>query len=585
MFGMIRRYLRGRARIIARAQMKNALKKVAKGIRDGKDSNDSANANANAIKGNARKKSALGTQIMAIIVSASLIAPYNVNAFMGVGDTAVVHDPTTFAGIIQQGLDAIEKYNSMIKTAQDTLDTMNKINDMTNAANNMLNNLQTGIADPRQLYNRFQQNLENIKETSKRFAENLQKRDWVDTFYRNEMASCQNKWARVKKEFERQRLELEREQELESSKYEGDDENQKILAEVNKYSIIEKYNQQAEALDRESNWLDNAFTNGWADANKKSNDALDYAISKIDITKNENLNYEEEAKAKLAKLKKEKQVAMGQQNNNKEERTAKFCANVEKLELAAIYNDYSNCYYKAIKENNKKEAKRCFNGMKDTKIKESQARIDNLEIKIERKGNTFKKFISTGKSSLATLDIDENNGNLLPSAKEWKDKYGKEPTSVAEPMTITVTKKDSDGKETTTNEQRWVAKLEVIKHLQSDFPQDALYLQNKRNMLTALQGDTLAIQKSQLETAIQLNNSIDELKMIMAEMGEAITDLAYNDKIKAEERFKDDLEEYSKAQEHLENKYKFKDNALFEYEYGKPKLKRNNYQQGDNFLE
>ena len=47
MFGMIRRYLKGRARIIAKAQMKNTLKKVAKNIRDDKYSDDSAISNAN----------------------------------------------------------------------------------------------------------------------------------------------------------------------------------------------------------------------------------------------------------------------------------------------------------------------------------------------------------------------------------------------------------------------------------------------------------------------------------------------------------------------------------------------------------
>lgn len=92
MFGMIRRYLKNRARIIAKAQMKNTLKKVAKNIRDDKYSDDSAISNANTIKCNVRKKSALGTQIMAIIVSASLIAPYNVNAA-----TAVVSNPKRIA--------------------------------------------------------------------------------------------------------------------------------------------------------------------------------------------------------------------------------------------------------------------------------------------------------------------------------------------------------------------------------------------------------------------------------------------------------------------------------------------------------
>ena len=191
MFGMIRRYLKGRARIIAKAQMKNTLKKVAKNIRDGKySSDDSAISNANTIKSNARKKSALGTQIMAIIVSASLVVPYNVNAA-----TAVVSNPERIAQAYTQFVEQIEKYNTIIKNAQDTLDTMNKVNDAMNAANNTLNNLQTGLADPTQLYDRFQANLENIKNSAETLAENMKNKEWSEAFIKRDYASCQTKMA------------------------------------------------------------------------------------------------------------------------------------------------------------------------------------------------------------------------------------------------------------------------------------------------------------------------------------------------------------------------------------------------------
>lgn len=243
MFGMIRRYLKGRARIIAKAQMKNTLKKVAKNIRDDKYSDDSAISNANTIKGNVRKKSALGTQIMAIIVSASLIAPYNVNA-----TTAVVHDPTSFAAMVQNAMDAIEKYNQMIKTAEDTLDTMNKVNDLMNAGNRMLNNLQTGIADPTKLWDRFQANLQSIKNNAKRIEKSLQNRDWVDTFYTSNYRTCVSKWAQIKTYYET----LKAKEEL-AIQSEGKSPAQ--LVELHK-----KYKQKELEITQKANWLGYADT-------------------------------------------------------------------------------------------------------------------------------------------------------------------------------------------------------------------------------------------------------------------------------------------------------------------------------------
>ena len=117
----------------------------------------------------------LQNKALALILGITLITPHSVSAMGG----EIVFDPTTYASI----LESIEKYNTMIKNMQDTLDTMNCINDVMNTASNQLNNLQTGLADPRQLYDRFQSNLQNIQDNANRIAKNLEKKDWSNAVF------------------------------------------------------------------------------------------------------------------------------------------------------------------------------------------------------------------------------------------------------------------------------------------------------------------------------------------------------------------------------------------------------------------
>lgn len=115
MIGIIRQYLIGRTRIIAKRQLAQGAKKVAQSVKDRK-----------------LLKTKAKSQILAFIISISLIVPHNTFA------TGIVHDPQSFAQSYAQFVESIEKYNNMIKTAQDTLDTMNRINDVMNTANNTL---------------------------------------------------------------------------------------------------------------------------------------------------------------------------------------------------------------------------------------------------------------------------------------------------------------------------------------------------------------------------------------------------------------------------------------------------------------
>lgn len=133
----------------------------------------------------------LQNKCLAFILSFSLIFS-NASAFMGVGD--VVFDPTTYASI----LESIEKYNTMIKNMEDTLDTMNRINDVMNTASNQLNNLQTGLADPRLLIDRFNSNLNSIQSNFESTKDNFQNWNYKNIIKAEKYAQCKTKWQKLK---------------------------------------------------------------------------------------------------------------------------------------------------------------------------------------------------------------------------------------------------------------------------------------------------------------------------------------------------------------------------------------------------
>lgn len=96
----------------------------------------------------------------------------------------------------------------------------------------------------------------------------------------------------------------------------------------------------------------------------------------------------------------------------------------------------------------------------------------------------------------------------------------KNENDIVEKMKITVTKTDSNGKQTQIEEERYVARPQVIRDLIYKKRQnEALALQNKRNMLVAMQGDNQALAKSQLETFTMLSYQMEELNAIIAELG------------------------------------------------------------------
>lgn len=68
--------------------------------------------------------------------------------------------------------------------------------------------------------------------------------------------------------------------------------------------------------------------------------------------------------------------------------------------------------------------------------------------------------------------------------------------------------------------KKWVARKEVIyKMVENGMLNESLSLQNKRNMLVAIQGDNQAIAKSQLETFTMLGYQMERLNITVTELG------------------------------------------------------------------
>lgn len=506
MFGMIRRYLKGRARIIAKAQMKNTLKKVAKNIRDDKYSDDSAISNANTIKGNVRKKSALGTQIMAIIVSASLIAPYNVNAAM-----TTVHDPQSFAQTYAQFIEQIEKYNNMIKTAQDTLDTMNRINDIMNTANKTLNNLQVGLADPRQLAERFQANLESIKENAERLGKSLEERNWGEQFLRKEFASCQKKWQNLVKEmkaFEEQQLNEE------TGKFFGEGGKDEEKAQ----ELAKKWEDSAKAkeIEKDLKAVEDHYNGVNTAVSDKLNQWADKAQYYVDFANIE---------TKMKKHKNPYQTQTDVCNMIEEE--------LNKLAEAQAESEY----WKAVAEGNYPKARKAFEKWKKVGLKRQQDNLKKSKNVWDAASAQFISSVDANKKPI--LDINEDTGELIPK-KEWEN-LGLELNTKEKVAKMEKIPQPADKNGNVTFIDKWVAKPETIQTLFNEgHKNEALNLQRKRSMVIALQGDALAVQKAQLETAQMLGIQINNLTNSVNQIGSVINrflEIEYKEK-------EDNLKEY-----------------------------------------
>lgn len=467
MIGMIRRYLKGRARIIAKRQLAQGAKKVAQ------------------IKDARLLKTKTKSQILAFIVSISFIVPYNINAFGG----KIVFDPTSYAKI----LESIEKYNNMIKTAQDSLDTLNRVNDIMNTASNQLNNLQTGLADPRQLVSRFESNLKGIEDNAKRIAKNLEEKDWANAFHKLEYASCKKKWQNLLKEykeFEKQNAQSNLEEAM--SEDDGSEESQQRVDEAR-----QAFNKshEAKAIERGFEYIDTVDTQGLQAATNKMHEWANAAQKYIDVRNSEYISIEEAMRPK-----------------DRYTYQKKLCNMVDE-EMAKLDESKSlDCYNKAIKEKNRKEAERCFKELKEKRERNRQNKISKKynDIKTRAKGN-FNLQMPHNKLGLS---VNVDNGNL---SGDWKIINKDKKDEVAEPRNITI----GTGDNAKTREV-WFARQDIINELfESGYYADALSLQNERNMALAMGSDTYALTQAQAETLmmiskqiVTLNNSINTIGQI-----------------------------------------------------------------------
>ena len=464
MIGMIRRYLIGRTRIIAKRQLAQGAKKAVKSVKDKKLLTTKAKS-----------------QILAFIISISLIVPHSTFA------TGIVHDPQSFAQSYAQFVESIEKYNNMIKTAQDTLDTMNRINDVMNTANNTLNNLQTGLADPRQLWDRFQSNVENIKANYEHIQKSLQNRNWSEIMFKKEFATCKKKWQNLMKEVKEYEEQKAKDNlDLAERGDDGSDSAGKFLEDAQqKYADM----QETKEIQAELKMIEDAYNGGLSKGTKEINAFFDQMQYQVDI-------FNIEAKAR--------------QHKNPYERQRDICNEIDIKQIEFEEQKAKNEYFKAMAEGRYADAKREFQIWKK---KGFEKEIKRQKVTKEVIGQNKSFFNANDKQ--AALSINQDTGELTPAKCDdanpticWGKKGFPNKESAAELLSIPQT----DDKGNTTTIKKWVAKQSTIHTLfeMGDF-NESLSLQNQRNMVIALQGDTQAIQKSQLETFTMLGMQIREL--------------------------------------------------------------------------
>ena len=538
MFGMIRRYLKGRARIIAKRQLAQGAKKVAQSVKDRK-----------------LLKTKAKSQILAFIVSISLIVPPSTFAT----GAAIVHDPTTFAQIYANAMDAIEKYNTMIKNMQDTLDTMNRINDVMNTASNQLNNLQTGLADPRQLVSRFESNIKSIEDNAKRIAKNLEEKDWANAFHKKEYASCKNKWANLKKEY------AEWEKKKAAENFEGalkaDDGSEESKEYIEETRQAYNKSQQASEIEKGFEYIDTVDSQGLQAATNKLHEWANKAQEYVDVKNYGALNIESAMRPK-----------------DRYTYQKKLCSLVDEEMAKLKKKEGVSCYNQAVKNKDRKAAEDCIEKIK-------KANKDAYDAK--RKSRNYDSIVARNNSNIfkiqsesidkPSLFVNVDNGNL---SGDWKGKIEKDKREeVAEDRDITIGSGDNQ-----TTKKVWVVKQDIIKELfdRGEYA-EALNLQNQRNMALAMGSDTYALTQAQAETLMMISKQIVTLNDSINAIGQ----IAQTFIMAEEETFKK-AEEESKlhnTRDELKNFSIDNDEKHWEYnKYGIPVFKNRNFEKSEGIL-
>lgn len=450
----------------------------------------------------------LQNKALALILGITLITPHSVSAMGG----EIVFDPTTYASI----LESIEKYNTMIKNMQDTLDTMNRINDVMNTASNQLNNLQTGLADPRQLYDRFQSNLQNIQDNANRIAKNLEKKDWSNAVFQREYAACRTKWQNLLKAY--------REKEKAEVDLNHDDESSKVTFENNEV---------AQEINTGFAWIEKANNEGLQAANDEIHKFFNNVQNKVNIL---------DLESKMMK-------------KDKFHYTANICKLVN-IETAKLNRDKAvQEYIEAMKNNDLKSARKAM-----TEIKKQDLEIhngNNAEIqKINEiiKNGIFELKQKEDKKPILQVNVD--NGSL--NEKIWKNKTGKNKNEIVEERTITIGNGDNQS-----TRKVWIVKQDVINQLfDNEEYAEALNLQNDRNMALAMGSDTYALTQAQAETLTMISKQI----MILNDSVNAIGQIA-NEFLKKEAKRQNARKEFIENTQDDSALYKFTNESSILQDY------------------
>ncbi len=377
-------------------------------------------------------------------------------------------------------LESIEKYNSMIATMNDTLDTMNRINDLMNTSTNFLNNMQLGIANPLQLADRFQSNLDRIQRTLDRVSNNISKAEWKDSILSNQYATCKTKWQELRAKYP------------------------------------EKYENNTFAMEVEANmaWLDAVNNDGLVEANKNINSFFDDLINNYSITDIES------------------QIA---DNKDPKTTTVRTCELIDREYLYSARDDCLKDYHKAVADKNLSKAqtaKDCIRdkdkALREKSIKDKNDRITKLD-----------NIVKIRSDEKATLSYNYSSCTLNNEAK-WKDTLSVSDTSnVLEKRTIS--SQDSSGNVTNTQEVCAVTQETINQLFELGRYNDAINLQNQRNMTLALGKDSYALEQAQLETLEMIANLINSLT-------DSVNALAQInlDELKTEANSENDINDYLK---------------------------------------
>lgn len=376
---------------------------------------------------------------------------------------AIVFDPTTYASI----LESIEKYNSMIKNMEETLDTMNRINDVMNTASNQLNNLQTGLANPANLIDRFQSNLQGIQDNFNRISNNLKHKDWKNSIIKTQYAECSKRWQKLRQ----------------------------------KYPEAYRDNPIALEIDANTKWMEAVNNDGLIKANDNINQYFDKVINKMDIT---------DIEAKISKTKDPKQTAIY------------ICEMIRTEELKKRIDECLREYHKAVQNKDLKKASEAMQCVRKT-------REELLDKQIEPKRD-LNKFLTTTptfkiqKNDEAILQLDPMSGNYNPNA--WKTYSCNNEADCIETKTIET--KDSEGNRKSVTLK--VAKQDTIKNVYDKGAiNEAINLQNQRNMALVLAGDSYALEQAQLETLQMISTQILTLNDSLNAIGQIAQKFLEND--------------------------------------------------------